>query len=116
MLNIPASILYLLSSGVNELFGLAGGPTKDAELDNLKIFRINHDSTQTIIQFDYNDLMWSDNSRLSKPIKIPMLKAGDILLVPGEPRFFLKDYLSLGLSVISTIASIATLFVYLYKK
>ncbi len=79
------------------------------------MFRINPDSSQTVIQFDYNDLLWSDGG-LEKRIKIPKLKAGDILLVPGEPRFFLKDYLSLGLSVISTIASIVTLFVYLYKK
>ena len=52
----------------------------------------------------------------SKDLLKILVKAGDILLVPGAPKFFLKDYLSLGLSVIATIASVATLFVYLYRK
>ncbi len=87
MLNFPDNILFLPPAVLMILLGLAGGPTQDAELDNLKLFRINPDSSQTIIQFDYNDLLWSDN-KLEKPIKIPKLKAGDILLVPGEPKIF----------------------------
>ena len=62
----PGQYIIPSTSSVNDLFGLAGGPTQDAELDNLKLFRINPDSTQTIIQFDYNDLLWSDKV-LEKP-------------------------------------------------
>ena len=114
-LQFPGQYIIPATSGVNDLIGLAGGPQQDADLANLKLFRINPDSTQTTIQFDYNDLLWS-NDPLEKPVKIPKLKAGDILLVPGKSRFFLKDYLGLGLSILSTLASVATLLVYIYRK
>ena len=111
----PGQYIIPATSSVNNLISLAGGPTEDADLSELKLFRINPDSSQTIIKFDYNDLLW-DNNSLSKPIKIPKLLAGDILLVPGSPRWFLKDYIGIILSVFSTVASIATLLVYVYKK
>ena len=113
----PGQYIIPTASGVNELLSMAGGPIQDANIDDLKLFRINPDSSQTIIKFNYSDLLWN-NSDLSIPLKIPGLHAGDILLVPGAPKWFLKDYLSLALSIVSTIASIATLMVYYiyYKK
>ena len=111
----PGQYIIPSASGVNELLSLAGGPIQDANIDELKLFRINPDSSQTIINFNYSDLLWN-NSDLSKPLKIPRLHAGDILLVPGSPKWFLKDYLGLVLSIVSTVASIATLLVYIYKK
>jgi len=110
----PGQYIIPSASGVNVLLSLAGGPTQDANLDELKLFTINPDSSQTIIKFNYSDLLWN-NSDLSLPLKIPGVHAGDILLVPGSPKWFLKDYLSLVLSIVSTVASIATLLVYIYK-
>ena len=100
-------------SSVNNLIALAGGPSDDANLDDLRIFRINKDSSQAMIKFDYDDLLWNDE--LSDKIKIPVLLAGDILLVPGEPRFYFKDYFSLITSVIGTLVSITILFVTIFK-
>ena len=113
----PGQYIIPSASGVNELLSLAGGPTQDANIDDLKLFRINPDSSQTIVKFNYSDLLWNNND-LSKPLKIPGLHAGDILLVPGSPKWYLKDYLGLALSIVSTVASIATLLVYYiyYKK
>jgi protein involved in polysaccharide export with SLBB domain len=111
----PGQYIVPSRSGVNDLISLAGGPTSDADVDELKLFRINQDSSQSIIMFNYSDLLWT-NSSLSNPVKIPKLRAGDILLVPGSPKWYLKDYVSLVLSVVSTFASIATLLVYVYKK
>jgi hypothetical protein len=110
----PGQYIIPSASGVNVLFSLAGGPTQDANMDELKLFTINPDSSQTIIKFNYSDLLWSNNE-LSKPLKIPALHAGDILLVPGSPKWYLKDYLGLVLSIVATVASIATLLVYIYK-
>ena len=110
----PGQYIIPSASGVNALLSLAGGPTQDANIDDLKLFRINPDSSQTIVKFNYSDLLWN-NSDLSKPLKIPGLHAGDILLVPGAPKWYLRDYLSLVLSIVSTVASIATLLVYIYK-
>jgi polysaccharide biosynthesis/export protein len=101
-------------SSVNNLISLAGGPTDDAELEDLRLFRVNKDSSQSMIKFNYNDLLWEDE--LSGHINIPELLAGDILLVPGEPRFYFKDYFSLVTSVVGTLVSIAILFVTIYNK
>ena len=110
----PGQYIIPDASGVNELLSLAGGPTQEANINDLKLFRINPDSSQTIVKFNYSDLLWN-NSDLSVSLKIPELHAGDILLVPGSPKWFLKDYLGLVLSIVSTVASIATLLVYIYK-
>jgi polysaccharide biosynthesis/export protein len=110
----PGQYIIPSASGVNELLSLAGGPTQEANVDDLKLFRINPDSSQTIINFNYSELLWN-NSGLSIPLKIPRLNAGDILLVPGAPKWFLKDYLGLVLAIVSTIASFTTLLVYIYK-
>jgi hypothetical protein len=110
----PGQYIIPSTSGVNNLLALAGGPNPDANLDELKLFSINRDSSQTIVNFNYDNLLWN-NSKLSEPLKIPKLSAGDILLVPGSPKWYARDYLSLVLSVVSTVASIATLLVYIYK-
>ena len=110
----PGEYFIPASNSVNDLIALAGGPTINAKLEDLRIFRIGPDSLQHMIKFDYNDLLWND--KLTKQIKIPTLHAGDILLVPGEPRFFFKDYFSITLSVISALTSIAILLFNILKK
>lgn len=104
----PGEYIIPASSTINDLLTLAGGPNQNADLNDLRLFRINPDSTQTLIKFNYNDLLWNSKG-LSKPLKIPNLKAGDILLVPGSPRYFFKDYLQIGLSVLSAAISLAIL-------
>ena len=105
----PGHYIIPSTSSVNDVLALAGGPTPDANIEDLRLFRINADSSQSMIKFDYNDLLWND--KLTAEISIPYLKAGDILLVPGEPRWFLKDYLYLSLALLSTLSSIAVLLI-----
>ena len=109
----PGQYIIPASSSVNDLLALAGGPTPDAHLDDLRLFRINPDSSQTMVKFNYNDLLW--NNRLTKDIKVPQLHAGDILLVPGSPRYFLKDYLGLTLSIVTALSSVAVLIITILK-
>ena len=110
----PGEYFIPSTNTVNDLLALAGGPTRDALLEDLRIFRIGPDSVQHMIKFNYNDLLWNNN--LTKQIKIPSLRAGDILLVPGEPRFFFKDYFSITLSIVSTLSSIAVLMITIFRK
>jgi protein involved in polysaccharide export with SLBB domain len=110
----PGEYFIPASNSVNDLIALAGGPTTNANIEDLRIFRIGPDSVQHMIKFNYNDLLWND--KLTKQIKIPTLRAGDILLVPGEPRFFFKDYFSIALAIVSALTSIAILLVTIYKK
>jgi SLBB domain len=110
----PGQYIVPSPTDVNQLLSLAGGPTPDASLDEMKIFRVNADKRQTIIAFNYSDLLSGDPG-LGRPIKIPDLKPGDILLIPGSPKWYAKDYLSIILSIVSVLASVATFIVYSRK-
>ena len=109
----PGQYFIPASNSINDLIALAGGPTQDAELDDLRIFRIGPDSVQHMIKFNYNDLLWGES--LTKQVYIPSLQAGDILLVPGKPRFFFMDYFTIVLSIVTALTSIAILLVTIYK-
>lgn len=109
----PGKYIIPAYSNVNDLLSYAGGPTDAAHLQNLKIIRTGNDSTETIIPIKYQDLLVSD--KISSFPKAPKLMPGDVLIVSGEPRLYFNNYLSITLSVVSTLVSIAT-FVYLVVK
>lgn len=100
----PGYYIVPLGSSLNELISLAGGPTEDALLDDIRIAKIREGNQTTITKYDFNDLMWRDN--IKKPINYVRLDAGDVVVVPGEPRYFLRENVSFYLSIITAIASI----------
>jgi polysaccharide export outer membrane protein len=101
---------YIVPSYVSviDLLSFAGGPTDGSDLEDLRLYRILNDGSQQLIKFDYNDLMWEDKLS-SKPRITPDLQAGDILVVPGAPRLYFRDWYSIGVSTISVLISLATL-------
>ncbi|HEY6906364.1 MAG TPA: SLBB domain-containing protein [Ignavibacteriaceae bacterium] len=105
----PGKYIIPLESSVNDLLSYAGGPTDNAHLDDLRIFRKLADSSETMIKFDYNDLLWNEN--LKEYTKAPDLNAGDILLVPGSERLYFKDWMQIGLSVLSVLISLTILII-----
>jgi SLBB domain len=109
----PGRYIIPIESNVYDLLSYAGGPTDDAHLDDLRIFRILEDSTQTMIKFNYNDLLWDENLKEFKDA--PSLNAGDILLVPGSDRLYFKDYAQLGLSIFSVLISLTILIYNIVK-
>lgn len=111
--NVQFPGLYLLSekTTVIEVISLAGGPQPSADLDDMRVFRMKPDSTYEMINFNYNDLLWND--KLEKVTPAPKLLPGDIILLPGEPRLYWREYLSLGLSVMSTLLSITLSIIYI---
>ena len=90
-----------------DLLSYSGGPTKDADLNDLRLFRMNKDSTDIILKFNYDDLMWQED--LKSVVNAPALKADDILIVPGGKRYFFRDNLTMGLSILSALISLAIL-------
>ncbi len=109
----PGKYIVPSYTTVEDLLSYAGGPTNDSFLDDLRLYRTNADSTQILVKFSYNDLLW--NEKLSNNTKTPDLLAGDILLVPGEPKLYFRDYVSLTLSIISTLISLSILIINITK-
>ncbi len=106
----PGRYFVPINTTVTDLLSLAGGPTDDANMDELRIYRVLSDGTNELFQFDYNDLMWESQLRLEKR-SIPDLVAGDILVVPGSQRLYLRDWIAITLGVVSTLISFTTLLV-----
>jgi len=75
----------------------------------MRIFRINPDSSQEMLLYNYEDLWWSET--LQKQITISTLQPGDVLIVPGRPRWYWENYLTLTLSIVGVLLSLATLII-----
>ncbi len=119
---------YLVPEGttVLDLLAFSGGPTTDAKLEQIALFRFANSDTAAfpppknakdsslisstgnrVLELNYNSLLWEDNIR---PVDtIPKLQPGDILLLKGEPRFFFRDYLSIALQILSAAISLTIL-------
>ncbi|MFH0735392.1 MAG: SLBB domain-containing protein [bacterium] len=104
----PGKYIVPVQTTPSDLLSLAGGPTTDAELEDLRLYRLDSDSLQQMIKFDLNDLLWEKNLKSDHKV-VPSLEAGDILLVPGAPRYFFREWLSIGLSIFSALISLAIL-------
>lgn len=111
----PGKYLVPSNTTASDLLSLAGGPTDAADLEDLRIYRVNEDSTQSMFKFNYNDVLY-ESKLTSRYKKIPKLSAGDILVVPGEPRLYFRDHFSIWLSVISVLTSLTILIFNIVKK
>jgi hypothetical protein len=110
----PGKYLIPAYSNVNDLLSYAGGPTDAARLENLRLLRMNEDSSQAIIDIKYADLMMDMHAKsLIKPYS---LQPNDVLLVIGEPRYYFRDYFTMVITVGSVIVSLAILFVDYLRK
>lgn len=111
----PGRYIVPVNTTVADLLSYAGGPTDDANLEDIRLYRVLQDSTQMMMKIDYNDLLWEP--RLTRTKKyVPELKGGDILLIPGAPRLYFKDWFSITLSVVSTLISLSILILNIIKK
>ncbi len=95
---------------VSDLLSYAGGPYQDAEMNDLRIYRVNENGTEEMIKFSYNDIMWEDNLLKGNRV-VPKLKASDILVVPGSPKLFFRDWFNIGIQVFSVILTIVNLVI-----
>lgn len=109
----PGYYIIPARSNINDLISLSGGPTEDALMEDIRVLRTNPDSSTIMFRYNYNDLLWGDNLRTQ--IKFPRIFAGDMLIIPGEPRYFLRQDVSFYLSVTTALASIAALILSISK-
>lgn len=109
----PGFYIVPARSTINELISLAGGPNEDALLSDIRVLKTTADSSNVMLKYNYNDLMWEDS--LKTKIKFVRLQAGDIIIVPGEPRYFVRQDISFYLSVVTALASLAALIISITK-
>ena len=105
----PGRYIIPERSTINDLISYSGGISDDSNIDEMRIFRINSDSTQEMLLYNFEDLWWSET--LQKQIMVSKLQPGDVLIVPGQPRWYWQNYLTLTLSIVSVLLSLATLIV-----
>ncbi len=104
----PGRYIVPESTTLTDLISLAGGPSDDAHMNDLRLYRTDENQNQSMFKFDYNDIMWEEGLTSIKK-EIPDLQAGDILVVPGSPRLYFQNWFSITLSVISTLISLTIL-------
>ena len=111
----PGQYKVPIYTTISDLLSYAGGPTNDSQLEDLRLYRINEDSSQVMIKFNYNDLLYESKLE-SKYRKVPKLDAGDILVVPGEPRLYFKDHFSIWMSLFSVLISLSIIILNIVKS
>jgi len=105
----PGRYVIPMRSDIKDLMSYAGGINDNSYLDDLRIYRIDEDSTQLLLKFNYEDLWWGENQNPN--IDLSKLQAGDVLIVPGRPRLYWENYFSLIISSLGLLISIATLII-----
>ena len=110
----PGRYLVPISTTVADLLSYAGGPNTEAELDDLRIYRKSEKKEDNLIKFTYDDLLWSKDIEFSKRF-VPELQANDILMVPGSPKYYFRDWASIILTFISAASSLVILILNLTK-
>lgn len=104
----PGKYQVPIYTTVSDLLSYAGGPTDDSDLEDLRLYRRMEDSTQHLISFNFNDLLWADKLEVENR-KVPKLQGSDLLIVPGEPRLYFQNWFRVGLSVFSALVSLTLL-------
>lgn len=105
----PGRYVIPQHSDIKDLISYAGGISDDSNLDDIRIYRVLPDSSQEMMKFNYEDIWWEEN--LTGNLEIYKLEAGDVLVVPGRPRLYWENYLTLGLSIVGVLLSLTTLII-----
>jgi hypothetical protein len=111
----PGKYMVPTYTTVLDLLSYAGGPSNDTHLDDIRLYRNKEDGSQEMIIYDFNDILWE--SKLdTKKRAVPFIEAGDILVVPGSPRYYSRDLVSMWATILSALVSITILVLNLVKN
>jgi polysaccharide export outer membrane protein len=105
----PGRYVIPVYTTIVDLISLAGGPTEAADLDDLRLYRSPQSGEQQLLKFRYDDLLESEQLIMNRTV--PKLEPSDVLLVPGAPPMYFRDWFSLTMSVVSLIMSVIVLVV-----
>lgn len=103
----PGYYVIPAKSNLNDILSFAGGPLEDAMMDDIRIYRQTETGQEKLVKYNLNDLLWGDS--LMTEIVFPKLDAGDVILVPGEPRYFVREDVQFFVSLTLAVTTIAVL-------
>lgn len=112
---------YLVPKGTTaiDLITLGGGPETEALLEDVRIVRLQNDtlniSKDQIILLNYNDFLWEEQIQTGRKNN-PVLLPGDMMLLPGEPRYFFRENLAIILSIATALISVGILVLNITTK
>ncbi|MBE0571342.1 MAG: SLBB domain-containing protein [Ignavibacteriaceae bacterium] len=105
----PGRYVIPQRSDIKDLISYSGGISDDSYLDEIRVYKVLPDSSQQMMKFNYDDLWWNED--LNQNLTLYKMEAGDVLVVPGRPRLYWENYLTLGLSIVGVLLSLTTLIV-----
>ena len=112
---------YLVPKGTSmlDLLSYSGGPLVETKLEEIRLYRPKNDSLNLtkdeIITFNYNDILWEEKINKTDRKNITLLP-GDVLILPGSPRYYTRDNINFILAVSSTLISLTILIFTIVKK
>lgn len=109
----PGKYIVPIYTTIPDLISYAGGPEDQANLDDVRIYRTSQDGKEELVQLNYTDLL--HENELNEQKVNPNIKASDILIIPGSPRYYFRDYLSISLSIFSALVSLTILILNLNR-
>jgi hypothetical protein len=105
----PGYYVVPANSNLNDILSYAGGPVLDAMMDDIRIYRKTDAGNEELLKYNLDDLLWGDS--LATQIVFPKLFAGDVILVPGEPRYFVREDIQFFVSISLALATLAVLII-----
>lgn len=110
----PGKYIVPIYTTIPDLMSYAGGPVDESNLDDVRIYRVDKNGEQELIKLNYTDLLHED--QLNKNKVNPNLKGGDILIIPGSPKYYFRDYLNISLSIFSALVSLTILIITIHNN
>jgi hypothetical protein len=98
-----------------DLLSFSGGPMETTNLSDMRIIRTDVSGKPEVIILNYGDLLWEEKIKNEKRIN-PVLKAGDVIIVPQERRYTFRDNLAFFVPIVSAILTVATFIITISRK
>lgn len=111
---LPGRYRIPINTTFMDLMSYSGGPLENTKLEDLRIVRTEADGKIRVIRLNYGDLLWEDEIKTLTRDN-PVLKSGDIILVPETRRYTFRDNIQFYFPLVAGLISIATFIITVSK-
>ena len=113
---LPGRYRVPLNTNFLDIMSFAGGPLEDSKLEDIRLIRTDTNGKGVaVIKLNYGDLLWDDQVKTGNRLN-PVLKSGDIIIVPEQRRYTFRDNFLFYLPVLTSIITLATFILTVRKN